>query len=95
MRSVGTISIFLNFLITMVNDEKHKAQPIAIIFPNKSSVLIPSFIIINIPNKATNIIVKVLSESFYFKNKKARTAVIKGIKLNVNNVFAIEVLANA
>ena len=94
IKSVGIISIFLNFLITMVNDEKQKAQPIAIIFPNKSPVLIPSFIIINIPNKATNIIEKVISDSFSFKNINARTAVIKGIKFNVYNVFAIEVLAN-
>ena len=44
IKSVGIISIFLNFLITMVNDEKQKAQPIAIIFPNKSPVLIRGWI---------------------------------------------------
>ena len=36
-----------------------------------------------------------LKDSFSFKKIKARPAVMKGIKLNVNKVFAIEVLASA
>ena len=44
--------------------------------------------------KAKIIIIIVLNDIFSFKNMNARIAVIKGIELKVNNVFATEVLAN-
>ena len=95
MRSVGSISIFLNFLTIIANPEKQKAHPNAIKLPKKPPFSSPSFIIINIPNKATIIIKIVLKDSFSFKNIYARPAVMKGIALNVNEVFAIEVFAYA
>ena len=74
-----------------MKQEKHTAQKSAKIFPNISLLSNLSFIIIKIPMKAKIIITNVLTEILSFKTITPRIVVRKGIKLKVNNVFAIVV----
>ena len=67
IKSVGSISNFLNFLRVIAKHEKNKAVPKAIIFPKNSPNANPSEIIKTIPAKAIIMIIIVLIERFSFK----------------------------
>lgn len=90
-KHIGIISMWLYFLAIIMKQEKNIAQHKAKIFPRNSLLSMLSFNMINIPTNANIIIMKVLNEIFSLKKINAINAVIKGIALKVNNVFAIVV----